>query len=99
MTLISNFFPDQHDRPGRPRNSASDQQQVLFRVDLANAQVLDRSAFDPHMTGHAGALDDARRIGRSPDGARSAVEHRTVCRASAAEAVALDESGESSPLT
>src|SRR5262245_52342483 len=95
---ISNLFPDQHDRAGRPRNSASDQQQVLFRIDLHNAQIPDRVALNAHVTGHPSALNDARRVSRRANGARSAEEHRTTDRETASEAVADNEPGEAAPF-
>src|SRR5262245_3313546 len=95
---ISILFPDQNISAVRSGHRSSNQDDVLFRIDLDDAQILDRIAFDAHMAGHARSLDHARGIGRCTDRAGRAVKHRAVRRASAAETVPLDEAGEAAAL-
>ena len=50
-------------------------------VDLDHLHVLERDPVAAHAPGHPGAREDARRVGRRADAARSAVEHRAVAGA------------------
>src|SRR5262249_53233281 len=51
-----------------------------------------------HVTGHAHARYDARRIARGADRTRRAVEHRTVRAFAAAKVMALDKTREAAAL-
>src|SRR5690606_37724020 len=75
-------------------NRALDEQQTLLGVDRVDGQVLGGLAGVAHATGHAQALEHARR-GRGPtDRARLAVVAvRTVRGAAAGEAVTLHDTG------
>ena len=77
------------------RDSAADQEQVTFDVDLDDLEVFDRAAHDTHVARHALALEHAARGLALADGARRTVRHGHAVRGMVAgEVVTLHRAGE-----
>src|SRR5690606_25158517 len=84
----------------RARDRPVDEEEVLFREDADDAEVLDRHAVPAGAAGHLGAFEDAARVRGLADRARRALAvvlavPRVV---DAAEAVALDDALEAFAL-
>src|SRR6185503_4921185 len=88
--LASDFsllgFLNQYIRAVRTGHCAVNHQQVVFRINGDNSQVLDRLALVAHVARHLSALKDARRISRCAYAAGRAVKHRAVRGATAVKA-------------
>src|SRR5215208_3806084 len=85
-------FLNQYIRAVRTGHRAVNHQQIVFRINGDNSQVLDRLALVAHVAGHLSAFKDARRISRCANAAGRAVKHRAMRGASAVKAMTLHES-------
>src|SRR5918997_6018330 len=88
-TLLTRL-PDLDDRAPAARYAAAHPQLVVLGVDVDDPQVLDRHGLVPHLARHPLPLEDARGVGRGPDGAGLPDVVRAVGYGTATEAVTLD---------
>src|SRR5437764_173926 len=91
---MSTLLPHHDEAVLRAWYGALDEEQVALRVDTVDRESHLRHALAAEPAGHLHALEDAGRRGRRADRARLAHVVRAVGLGAAAEAVALDRSGE-----
>ena len=82
---------DQEDAVRPAWHRALEHEQVVLGVHAQDFHVAHGHAIGAHVTAHPHALHDTRRIRRGANRSRSAMEHRSVRRASASEVVPLDD--------
>src|SRR5262245_61698961 len=90
LAAMGPFLPHLDDAVPRPRHRTLDEQQILLRVDVVDDKADLRDPLAAEATGHAHALEHARRRRRGAHGAGLADVVRAVRLRAAMKPVALD---------
>src|SRR6185436_19393648 len=94
LPLALRRFSDNDNAAVRTRDSATNHQQIIFRIHACDGEAFYRNAYITHMTGRTISLDHARRESRSANRTRRAHVHRTMRFGTAIEVVTLHRTRE-----